>query len=173
MLIIMAGNSRLRKLTGCQERIGLGGEGVLRTEGRRQEALSMLTAAYDAGIRYTIPHQHTQGASGIMDSSGRSTRRERNSRSRQANQHREVQTGHRRTLQELSPAWDVTTWGSGRSMMCGTPPISVKLRDLAVHSVHSKRSGKPDSKGHRGNGHYDPAVLLHAVTHWDVDSVLR
>ena len=48
----MAGNNRFRNLTGIQHRVGLGGEGVLRTEGRSREALAMLTAAYEAGIRY-------------------------------------------------------------------------------------------------------------------------
>ena len=36
--IHMAGDSRLRRLIGNAYRIGLGGEGVLRTEGRDQEA---------------------------------------------------------------------------------------------------------------------------------------
>ncbi len=48
----MAVNNRLRILIGNQERIGLGGEGVLRTEGRNPEARAMLNAAYEAGIRY-------------------------------------------------------------------------------------------------------------------------
>ena len=48
----MAGNSRLRTLITSPSRIGLGGEGVLRTEGRIKDALAMLSAAYEAGIRY-------------------------------------------------------------------------------------------------------------------------
>ena len=48
----MAGNSRLRTLISGSYRIGLGGEGVLRTEGRGQDALEILNAAYEAGIRY-------------------------------------------------------------------------------------------------------------------------
>jgi aryl-alcohol dehydrogenase-like predicted oxidoreductase len=44
--------SRLRNLVGGTTRIGLGGEGVLRTEGRDREALAMLSAAYESGIRY-------------------------------------------------------------------------------------------------------------------------
>ena len=52
MVILMAGNSRLRELIGGSYRIGLGGEGVLRTEGRKQDALAMLNAAFEAGIRY-------------------------------------------------------------------------------------------------------------------------
>jgi aryl-alcohol dehydrogenase-like predicted oxidoreductase len=52
MMIIMAGNSRIRQLIGSSCRIGLGGEGVLRTEGREEDALAMLDSAYEAGIRY-------------------------------------------------------------------------------------------------------------------------
>lgn len=48
----MAGNSRLRKLIGSLFRIGLGGEGVLRQNGRDREALAMLEAAHGIGIRY-------------------------------------------------------------------------------------------------------------------------
>ncbi|MDD1700565.1 MAG: aldo/keto reductase, partial [Methanoregula sp.] len=48
----MAGDSRLQKLTGSAYRIGLGGEGVLRTEGREHEALMVLQEAYKGGIRY-------------------------------------------------------------------------------------------------------------------------
>ena len=50
--IHMAGESRLRRLIGSAYRVGLGGEGVLRTEGRDQEALKMLESAYGSGIRY-------------------------------------------------------------------------------------------------------------------------
>ncbi|MDP3563192.1 MAG: aldo/keto reductase, partial [Methanoregula sp.] len=48
----MAGISRLRHILGNGQRVGLGGEGVLRTEGRENDALAVLSAAYDSGIRY-------------------------------------------------------------------------------------------------------------------------
>ncbi len=46
MVFTMVGHSRLRSLIGNRQRIGLGGEGILRTEGRDHEALGMLDAAY-------------------------------------------------------------------------------------------------------------------------------
>ena len=48
----MEGNSRLRTLIGSPLRIGLGGEGVLRTYGMEHEAFAVLEAAYSSGIRY-------------------------------------------------------------------------------------------------------------------------
>ena len=39
-------------LMGMPDRIGLGGEGVLRTDRRDPEALAVLEAAYEDGIRY-------------------------------------------------------------------------------------------------------------------------
>ncbi len=48
----MAGRSRLRSLIGSPARVGLGGEGVLRTEGKDREADALLSAAYESGIRY-------------------------------------------------------------------------------------------------------------------------
>jgi aryl-alcohol dehydrogenase-like predicted oxidoreductase len=44
--------SRPRSLIGGPARIVLGGEGVLRTDGKERETLAVLGAAYENGIRY-------------------------------------------------------------------------------------------------------------------------
>ena len=76
------------------------------------------------------------------------------------------------TLQERSLAWDVTTSDSGRSMMFGIRSISVRLRGPRGALRAFYRAGKLAVRGIRVTGHHDPAVLIHAVTHWDIDSVL-
>ncbi|MEI8331001.1 MAG: hypothetical protein WCF90_05035 [Methanomicrobiales archaeon] len=48
----MAVINRLRTLVGTGQQRGLGGEGLLRTGGRKPEGLAVLSAAYDNGIRY-------------------------------------------------------------------------------------------------------------------------
>jgi len=169
----MAGNSRLRKLTGSQERIGLGGEGVLRTEGHRQEALAMLTAAYEAGIRY-------------FDSAPAYAGSER----------------YYGLFWALHPERKELTFQTSKSAQRSADGVSDDLartlarmgRDhLGLWQIHDVRDNADirEIEGPGGalrafyearesgivrgigvTGHYDPAVLLHAVTHWDVDSVL-
>jgi aryl-alcohol dehydrogenase-like predicted oxidoreductase len=62
----MAGNSRLRTLLGNDHRVGLGGEGVLRTTGGQQDALAMLEAAYRNGIRYFDSAPAYAGSEGYL-----------------------------------------------------------------------------------------------------------
>ncbi len=169
----MAGNSRLRKLIGSQERIGLGGEGVLRTEGRRREALAMLTAAYDAGIRYYDSAPAYAGS--------------------------ERYYGH---FWEQHPERKELTFQTSKSGRRNADGASDDLagtinrmgRDhLGLWQIHDVRDNadireieEPGGalqafyearetgtvRGIGVTGHYDPSVLLHAVTHWDIDSVL-
>lgn len=95
--IHMAGDSRLRRLIGNVYRIGLGGEGVLRTEGREQETQKMLEAAYEGGIRYFDSDLLTRTVNDITAVSGISTRTGKLSPSRPANRHREMRKAHRQT----------------------------------------------------------------------------
>ena len=73
MVITMAGNSRLRNLLGAPFQGRSWRSGILRTEGRKEEALRMLAAAFESGSAITIPHQHMPGVNDISGSSGRST----------------------------------------------------------------------------------------------------
>ena len=173
MVIIMAGNSRLRKLTGGSYRIGLGGEGVLRTEGREHEALIMLREAYDSGIRYF------DSAPAYADS--------------------ERYYGR---FWSQHPDWKALAFQTSKSAQRDAKSASADLtRTLSrigrdrlglwqIHDIrdnndirriegaggalqafyHARETGTV--RGIGVTGHHDPAVLLHAVTHWDIDSVL-
>ena len=126
----MAGDSRLRRLIGNAYRIGLGGEGLLRTEGRGQEAQKMLVAAYGSGIRYfdSAPAyadseryyrrfwDHAPGLGNALVPD-------------QQIAHRDAK-GASADLTNSSPAWVVIDSGSGRSTMSGPATISTGWRGL-------------------------------------------
>ena len=169
----MAGNSRLRKLTGSSYPIGLGGEGVLRTEGREHEALMMLEEAYESGIRYF------DSAPAYADS--------------------ERYYGR---FWSQHPDWKALAFQTSKSARRDTKSASADLtrtlsrmgRDrLGLWQIHDIRDNNDIRRiegaggalqafyharetgivrGIGVTGHHDPAVLLRAVTHWDIDSVL-
>jgi aryl-alcohol dehydrogenase-like predicted oxidoreductase len=171
--IHMAGNSRLRRLIGKVYRIGLGGEGVLRTEGREQEAQKMLEAAYESGIRYF------DSAPAYADS--------------------ERYYGR---FWDQHPNWKAPAFQTSKSAQRDAKSASADLtrtlsrmgRDrLGLWQIHDVRNSNDIRRiegpggalkafyharetgtalGIGVTGHHDPAVLLHAVTHWDIDSVL-
>ena len=168
----MAGNNRLRKLTGSQERIGLGGEGVLRTEGRRQEALAMLTAAYEAGIRYYDSAPAYAGSEryyGLFWAQ-HPERKELTFQTSKSGQ---------RSADGASEDLARTLTRMGRDHL-GLWQIHDVRDNADIHEIegpggalrafyHARETGIV--RGIGVTGHYDPAVLLHAVTHWDIDSV--
>jgi aryl-alcohol dehydrogenase-like predicted oxidoreductase len=173
MVIIMAADSRLQKLTGSSDRIGLGGEGVLRTEGREHEALMMLQEAYNGGIRYFDTAPAYAGSEQYYG-----------------------------TFWSQHPDWKALTFQTSKSAQRSADKASDDLtrslsrmgrNHLGLWQIHDIRDNsdirmleKPGGalqtfyqaretgtvKGIGVTGHHDPAVLLHAVTHWDIDSVL-
>ena len=173
MVIIMAGNSRLRTLIGRGDRVGLGGEGVLRTKGREHEALMMLEEAYKRGIRYF------DSAPAYADS--------------------EQYYGR---FWSQHPDWKALAFQTSKSaersadgaLMDLKRTLALMGRDhLGLWQIHDVRDNKDvrEIEGAGGalqafyharetgivrgigvTGHHDPAVLLRAVTHWDIDSVL-
>jgi aryl-alcohol dehydrogenase-like predicted oxidoreductase len=169
----MAGNSRLRKLTGSRERIGLGGEGVLRTEGRRQEALAMLTAAYEAGIRYydTAPaYAGSERYYGLFWAQ----HPERKKLTFQTS--KSGQRSADRASDEL--ARTLTRMGRDHLGLWQIHDVrdTTDIREIegpggALRAFYEARE-TGTVRGIGVTGHHDPAVLLYAVTHWDVDSVL-
>lgn len=169
----MAGNNRFRNLTGIQDRVGLGGEGVLRTEGRSREALAMLTAAYEAGIRYYDSAPAYAGSEryyGLFWA-----------------QHPEkkelaFQTSKsgQRSADGASDELERTLTRMGRDHL-GLWQIhdvrdTVDIREIegpggALRAFYEARE-TGTVRGIGVTGHHNPEVLLHAVTHWDIDSVL-
>jgi aryl-alcohol dehydrogenase-like predicted oxidoreductase len=169
----MAGNSRLRNLIGSPLRVGLGGEGVLRTDGREEEALAMLKAAYESGIRYYDSAPAYAGSERYLGK-----------------------------FFSLHPARKGLTFQTSKSAKRDAAGATADLgrtlsrmgRDhLGLWQIHDLRDrddirriegagGALEAFSHaretgtvRGigvTGHADPEILLHAVTNWDVDSVL-
>jgi len=168
----MAG-SRLRALVGGTFRIGLGGEGILRTGGRDREAAAMLEAAYESGIRYfdSAPayaeseeylgrfwRKYPARIGGTFQSS-KSARRDRAG----------AESDLRRTLRRLGRdrlgLWQIHDLRT-----------EVDLRQIAgKDGAWQAFADARDTGSVRGigvTGHHDPAILLTAVTSWDVDAVL-
>jgi aryl-alcohol dehydrogenase-like predicted oxidoreductase len=173
MVPLMESNSRLRKLIGKPDRIGLGGEGVLRTEGRDPEARAMLEAAYESGIRYF------DSAPAYADSERYYGRFWAQHPDRMALVFQTSKSAHRdakgasadltRTLFRLGrdhiDLWQIhdirdindirTIEGPG-----GALEIFYQARETGT------------ARGIGVTGHHDPSILLHAVKNWDIDSVL-
>ncbi len=165
--------SRLRNLVGGTARIGLGGEGVLRTEGRDREASAMLSAAYESGIRY-------------FDSAPAYANSER----------------YLGTFWKAHPSRIAETFQASKSASRDAAGAAADLRRslarlgrdrLGLWQIHDIRSRDDirqieapggalqaftearetgTVRGIGVTGHHDPGVLLHAVSRWDIDAVL-
>jgi aryl-alcohol dehydrogenase-like predicted oxidoreductase len=169
----MAGISRLRNILGNGQRVGLGGEGVLRTEGRENDALAVLSAAYDSGIRYydSAPayagseeyqghfwKQHPERKAGTFQA-GKSAKRDAD----------RAEGDLARTLSRMDRdhlgLWQIHDIRDEDDIQrlegCGG----------ALRSFYKARE-TGTAHGIGVTGHHDPAILLHAVTNWDVDAVL-
>lgn len=165
--------SRLRSLIGSPARVGLGGEGVLRTEGKEREAQAVLSAAYESGIRYFDSAPAYAGSERYL---GR--------------------------FWKQYPARIPDTFQTSKSAQRDSAGATADLKrtlarlgreHLGLWQIHDVRTAEDirETEGPKGalqaftearetgivrgigvTGHHDPAVLHHAVTHWDVDAVL-
>ena len=169
----MAGNNRFRKLIDGDYRIGLGGEGVLRTKGRTKEALEMLSAAYEAGIRYYDSAPAYAGSEQYYGSfwARHPERKEFTFQTSKSAQ---------RTAGEASEDLNRTLTRMGRDHLGLWQIHDIRDRnDIRIledpggalrEFYQARENGTVQGIG--VTGHHDPSVLLHAVTHWDIDSVL-
>jgi aryl-alcohol dehydrogenase-like predicted oxidoreductase len=173
MVIIMAGNSRLRQLIASQERTGLGGEGVLRTKGRTQEALAMLNAAFEAGIRYFDSAPAYAGSEryyGLFwdQHPERKELAFQTSKSAQRSA-KGANEDLKRTLARMDRdhlgLWQI------HDVRDTTDISEIEGSDGALKAFYEARETGV-VRGIGVTGHHNPSVLLHAVTHWDIDSVL-
>lgn len=169
----MAGNSRLRTLIGSKYRIGLGGEGVLRTNGRESEALAMLEAAYASGIRYYdsapayagselyLGHfwaEHPERKDLVFQTS-KSARREADGAAR------DLTRSLSRTGRDRLDLWQIHDLRERNDIR------RIEGAGGALRTFYDARE-TGIARGIGVTGHYDPMILLHAVTNWDIDSVL-
>jgi aryl-alcohol dehydrogenase-like predicted oxidoreductase len=173
MVIIMARNSRLRTLIGSQERVGLGGEGVLRTEGREREARAMLNAAYEAGIRYYDSAPAYAGSEryyGLFWAQHPERKELTFQTSKSAQRSADGALGDlARTLTRMGRdhlgIWQI------HDVRDTTDIREIEGPGGALRAFYQARESGT-VRGIGVTGHHDPAVLLYAVTHWDIDSVL-
>ena len=170
---IMAAKSRLRALIGGSQRVGLGGEGVLRTHGKEREAHAMLEAAYESGIRY-YDSAPAYADSELYQGHFWSRHPERKDNTFQASKSAQrdaegAAADLARTLSRLGRdrlgLWQIHDIRDGEDIRRLEEPGG------ALDAFyHARETGTV--KGIGVTGHHDPEILLHAVTSWDVDSVL-
>jgi predicted aldo/keto reductase-like oxidoreductase len=169
----MAGTSRLASLIGSPQRVGLGGEGVLRTQGRENEALAMLAAAYGSGIRYFDSAPAYAGSERYYgrffaehperkeDTFQASKSAERDAKGASSDLARTLERMGRNRL-GLWQIHDVRDHSDIRLIEGRGGALSAFLE--------ARQTGTVRMIG--VTGHHDPAVLQHAVENWDVDAVL-
>ena len=169
----MALESRLRKMLGSTMRTGLGGEGVLRTEGREAEAIAVLESAFKNGIRY---FDSAPAYAGSERYQGHFWRRnpDRRNQAFQAGKSAQRESAVAeaelsRTLSRLERdtlgLWQIHDMRSREDVRVIESPGGALQAFTAARDTGLVQ-------GIGVTGHHDPAVLLHAVTNWDVDAVL-
>lgn len=169
----MSGDNRLKKLFSIEQRIGLGGEGVLRTEGRENEALAVLNAAYDSGIRYfdSAPaYAGSERYQGLFWKQHPERRAKTFQAGKSAQRYASRAEGDLgRTLsrmgQDYLGLWQIHDLRNEDDIR------QLEGNGGALHTFYNARE-TGTIHGIGVTGHHDPAILLHAVTNWDVDAVL-
>ena len=169
----MSGGNRLKNILGNGQRVGLGGEGILRTEGRENEALAMLNAAYESGIRYydSAPaYAGSEQYQGLFWAQHPEWRAETFQAGKSAKRDADRAEGDltrtlSRTGRDHLGLWQIHDLRDEEDIRrlegCGGALRSFyKARETGI------------ARGIGVTGHHDPAILLHAVTNWDVDAVL-
>ena len=169
----MGGTSRLRMLMGMPDRIGLGGEGVLRTERRDPEALAVLEAAYGDGIRYYDTAPAYAGSERYLGQFW-AQHPERKNLTFQTSKsaHRDAKNASADLTRSLSrlgrdriDLWQIHDIRDRNDIRTIEGP-----RGALQAFYQARETGT--ARGIGVTGHYDPAVLLHTVENWDIDSVL-
>lgn len=154
-------------------RVGLGGEGVLRTFGREAEAQAVIEEAVRQGIAYFDSAQAYAGSEGYY---GRFWKR-----------HGDLRDG----IFQTSKSATRTKAGAKSDLAQTLRTMNLDRLDLwQIHDVRTRRDieeiespggaleafVEARDAGLAGNvgvtGHHDPHILLHAVENWPVDAVL-
>jgi aryl-alcohol dehydrogenase-like predicted oxidoreductase len=154
-------------------RVGLGGEGVLRTYGRHTEAKAVIREAVDQGITYFDSAKAYAGSEDYYGEVWRDRpdlRREIFQASKSASRSRaDAETDLQETFRRMGidglDLWqihDVRTFSDLRD---------IEAPDGALGAfVEAKETGLVGFLG--VTGHHDPDVLTHAVENWPIDAVM-
>jgi aryl-alcohol dehydrogenase-like predicted oxidoreductase len=169
----MAGESRLRRLLGDGKRVGLGGEGVLRTTGREEEARAMLDGAYRAGIRYFDSAPAYAGSelyqgrfwATYPDRRADTFQATKSARRDAAGAREELSRSLSRLGRDQLGLWQMHDLRDDDDLLRVAAPSGALGAFLEARETGTVR-------GIGVTGHYDPEILLQAVTTWDIDSVL-
>lgn len=160
-------------LLGNGSRVGLGGEGVLRTTGREAEARAVLGAAYRAGIRY---FDSAPAYAGSESYQGRFWAEHPDRRDATFQASKSAQRGAAGARDDLSRS--LSRLGRDRIGLWQMHDLRDEddLQRLTAPSgalgafLEARETGVV--RGIGVTGHYDPGILLRAITSWDIDSVL-
>jgi aryl-alcohol dehydrogenase-like predicted oxidoreductase len=154
-------------------RVGLGGEGVLRTFGRENEARVVIEEAATQGINYFDCAQAYAGSEGYY---GSFWRKHSEIRSRIFQTSKSAARDYKGAKMDLENT--LHTMGLERLDLWQIHDIRTRedIKDIekpggALQAfVEARDTGLVHFVG--VTGHHDPRVLLHAVKNWPVDSVL-
>ena len=154
-------------------RVGLGGEGVLRTHGREEEARKVIEKALDLGIGYYDTAPAYSGSEDYLGSVWKSGKFDRNSIFQTSKSASRDDDGAMRDLREtlvklgadhldLWQIHDVRTMGDFAEIGGSGGALQAFIK--------AKESGLVRHIG--VTGHHDPEVLTKCVEEWPLDSVL-
>ncbi|NYT02755.1 MAG: aldo/keto reductase [Methanosarcinales archaeon] len=154
-------------------RVGLGGEGVLRTFGREEEALAVIGESVAQGIGYfdsARVYAGSEGYYGLFWPEHPSQRAGAFQASKSASRDRSGALADLETTLSMMgldhlDLWqihDLRTWQDVREVEAPGGALEAFLE--------AREQGLTRHIG--VTGHHDPAVLTHAVQSWDLDSVL-
>ncbi len=154
-------------------RVGLGGEGVLRTHGREEEARKVIEKALDLGIGYYDTAPAYSGSEDYLGSVWKSGKFDRNSIFQTSKSPSRDDDGAMRDLREtlvklgadhldLWQIHDVRTMGDFAEIGGSGGALQAFIK--------AKESGLVRHIG--VTGHHDPEVLTKCVEEWPLDSVL-
>ncbi len=154
-------------------RVGLGGEGVLRTQGRNDQAREVIQATLDRGIGYfdsARAYADSERYYGTVWPKQPETRSRIFQASKSASRDRETalwdldQTLSRMGIDRLD-LWQIHDVRTGADLEAVAAPGGALEAFL-----EARETGRVGRIG--VTGHHDPAVLSHAVREWPVDAVM-
>lgn len=154
-------------------RVGLGGEGVLRTTGRPADARAVIEAAFAEGIRYFDSAVAYAGSQGYYGEFWQEHQQQRNQSFLTSKSAARTYTG---AIADL--ALSLATLGTDHLDLWQVHDLRTDHDLLEVEKpggalrafMEAKETGVARNIG--ATGHTDPGVLAHAVEYWPIDTVL-